>query len=165
MKQPPNQEHVAYNAAVKESYFKVLKGTKQLLSSVFQHELRCTLQRNNRSTIGFGVTVHEVVSPLIYLSLECNDGERLSIHFGFELFQEESEYSIITSKFVRLLYKLTSVEHTAYNIEQCINTEYVINACSELYETIEDSAHKQHSFSLIAYRPIKPKRNRMQAVA
>src|ERR1700712_4757418 len=111
MKKQINNKHLAYNKAVKEAYFKVLRATKLLIATIFQHELRCTYQRSNRSTVGFGTTVHELITPLVYLSLECNDSEVLSIHFGIELFNGENEYATITAQFVRLLYKLTSVEH------------------------------------------------------
>jgi hypothetical protein len=165
MKQQAHTNYSAYNSAVKEAYFKQLKGTKQLLATVFQHELRCTLQRTNRSTVGFGTTVHEIVSPLVYLSLECNDGERLSIHFGFELFSNECEYSIVTSKFLRMLYRITAVENSTINIERSINTDHVITDCSALYEAIEDSHIKQHKFSLIAYKPVSTKRKQLMEVA
>lgn len=154
----------AYNKAVKGAYFKLWRGTQQLLTTVERHELRCTLQRQDRSAISFGSKVHEVINPLIYLSLECNDGELLSIHFGFEQLVEDQEYSHITSRFVRLLYKLTASENTSINIESCINTDYIITSCSELYEVVEDRM-KHHSFSLIKYKPATTRRKQMMAVA
>lgn len=159
-----NLTSLPYNEAVKKAYFKILKGSKQLLSSTFRHELRCTLCRSNKPGT-MVTTIDELVNPLFYLSLECNDGERFSIHFGFELFKHECEYSMITSKFVRLLYKLTSIEHTAINIEDCINAEYVITDCSALYEAIEDSNNKQHKLTVVQYKPAAVKRKQMKAVA
>jgi len=153
-----------YNEAVKRAYFKILKGSKLLLSTIYQHELRCTLCRSNKPGTMVN-TIDELVNPLLYLSLECNDGERYSIHFGFELFKHECEYSVVTSKFVRLLYKLTSTEHTTINIEDCVNTEYVITDCSALFEAVEDSNNKQHKLTVIQYKPAAIKRKQMKAVA
>jgi len=163
-KQDANQILLTYNKSVKEAYLKILKGAKQLLSTTFRHELRCALCRSNKPGTMVN-TIDELVNPIIYLSLECNDGERYSIHFGFEQFKEECEYSIITAKFVRLLYKHTSVEHTTVNIEDCINTEYVITDCSALYEAVEDSHHKKHKLIVIPYKPAAEKRKLMKAVA
>jgi len=155
---------LAYNKAVKAAYFKLWKLTQQLLATIERHELRCTLQRQDRTAIAFGSKVHEVINPLIYLSLECNDDELLSIHFGFEQLVEDQEYSHITSRFVRLLYKLTATENTSINIESCINTDYIITSCSELYEVVEDRM-KHHTFSLIKHKPAATRRKQMMAVA
>lgn len=155
----------AYNMAVKTAYFKLLKAATQLIATVEQHELRCTLQREIKSEISLGSKVHEVISPIIYLSLECNDADRLSIHFGFELFQGDSEYAHITSRFIRMLYKLTAVEQTGINIEDCISTDYVLTSCSELYEVIEDSPFKEHTFKLIKHKVTAAQRKQRLSVA
>jgi hypothetical protein len=154
----------AYNKAVKEAYFKLLKFTKQLLATIERHELRCILQREDQAPLVTGSKVHELVSPLLYLALECQDSERLIIRFGFEQLSEDSEYSHITARFVRLLYTLTALENTATNIESCVNTNYVITNCSELYEHVEDRI-KHHTFSLIKYKPAVSRRKQMKAVA
>jgi hypothetical protein len=153
----------AYNMEVKAAYFKVLKQTKQLLATIERHELRYTYVRNTKDNKGFITTVNELISPLLYLSLEWSV-DNLTISYGFECFNNESEYTAITAKFVRLLYKLTSTEQTTLDIEECIDTEYVNTDCSALYEAIEDSNNKQHSFSLIAYKPTA-KRKQLKAVA
>ena len=140
--------NTSYNEAVKQAYFKLLKHTKQQLSTIEKDELRYTLQREDNSPIGFGTKVHELINPLVYLSLECNDGELLNIHWGFEQLIEDTEYAHITQYFARMLYKLTSVEHSAINIEKCVSTDYIIVNCSELYETVEDRM-RYHTFSLI----------------
>ena len=142
---------LAYNKAVKAAYFKLWKLTQQLLATIERHELRCTLQRQDRTAIAFGSKVHEVINPLIYLSLECNDDELLSIHFGFEQLVEDQEYSHITSRFVRLLYKLTSKDAYPIDIENCVRTDWFINSSSELYSYIEDR-NKYHTFKRIKYK-------------
>lgn len=155
----------AYNMTVKTAYFKLLKATTKLLATVEQHELRCTLQRQIKSEISFGSKVHEIISPMIYLCLECNFAARLTIHFGFELFQGDNEYAHITSRFIRMLYKLTSVECTGINIEDCVDTNYVLTSCSELYEVIEDSPFKEHTFKLIKYKVTAAQRKQRLSVA
>jgi len=164
MKQQSNSDPTssAYNKSVRAAYFQLLKATKQLLATIERHELRCTLQRQDREPIVFGSKVHEIITPLIYLSLECNDGETLTIHWGIEQLIEDSDYSVITSRFVRSLYKLTASENTSINIESCINTDYIITNCSELYEVVEDN-NKLHTFTLIKHNPIG--RRKLQAVA
>ena len=155
----------AYNRTVNTAYFKILKATTRLIATVEQHELRCTLQRPIKSEISFGTKIHEIVSPMIYLCLECNFEARLTIHFGFELFQGDNEYSNITAKFLRMLYKLTSIEHTGINIEDCINTDNVLTSCSELYEVIEDSPFKEHTFKLIKHKVTAAQRKQRLSIA
>lgn len=155
---------LAYNKSVKEAYFKVLKQLKQLLATVERHELRCTLQKEDKSEVTFCTTVHELFNPLVYLALQCRDGEVFTIHFGAEQLINDLQYSYVTSGFVRILYKLTSSEHTAINIEDCINTEFIITNCSELYEVIEDRNHS-YQFRLIKHKRAATKRKQMQAVA
>jgi hypothetical protein len=153
-----------FNKSVHDSFAKLLDATFKLLASIERHELRCYLFRSDNSNIGFGSKVYEIVSPLLYLSLESQDGEELSIHFGFELLNGNSEYSHITSRFVRLLYSLTAKENTATNIENSINTDYVIYDCSALYETVEDRM-RYHSLKVLSYKPASMKRKAIMAVA
>jgi hypothetical protein len=154
----------AYNKQVKGAYFKVLKQLKLLLATIERHELRCTLQKQDQSKIVFSTTVHEIFSPLAYLSLQCRDGERFTIHFGVEQLIDDLQYSYVTTGFVRILYKLTSSELTAINIEDCVNVEYIITSCSELYEVVEDR-NSTYEFSLIKHKPAAMKRKQMAAVA
>jgi hypothetical protein len=154
------------NKAVKTAYFKIVKAAKILLSAVERHDLRCILIRKGKSGENtLNTTLHELVNPIIYLSLECHDKENYSIHFGVEQFKQECEYSIMTAKFVRILYRLTSLEQTTLNIEDCVNTEYVITDCSALYEAIEDSKLKNHALEIVPYKQTVNKRKLMKAVA
>jgi len=155
----------AFNKQVYESYFKLLKETEKLLATLQQHELRFTFQRRDNSEISAFSKVHELVSPLLYLSLECPDGEKLCIKFGFEQGGDDYRFSHITAKFLRMLYKYTAMENTAFNVEKCINTDYIIVNCSELYECIDDSHKKLHTFKLIKHKPSATQRKRMLSVA
>jgi hypothetical protein len=156
----------SYNQAVKTAYFKIVKAAKTLLSTIERHELRCTLIRKGQSGENtLNTTIHQLVNPIIYLSLECHDRENYSIHFGIEQFQHECEYSMLTAKFLRIIYKLTSVEQTTVNIDDCVNTAYVITDCSALYEAVEESTLKNHSLEIVPYKQTMSKRKQMKAVA
>jgi hypothetical protein len=149
---------LAYNAEVKKAYFKVLKEAKALIATVEQHELRCTLYQADRSKPVFMNKVHEFVSPLIYLSLMA-PVDTYCIHFGFELgSSSQSDFTELTSKFLRKLYKLTSIEHTAINIEDCVSTYNVITEATELFDYMEERGKSNHTFELIAYKPKTAKR-------
>lgn len=150
-----------YNKVVKDTYFKLLKAAIQLIGTVERHELRCSLHRENRSPIGIGTKVHEMVNPIIYMALEASFLGDLQIHFGFEQFSNECEYSHITSKFLRMLYKLTDVSNTTIDIEGCIFTDYIITDCSALYEAVEDR-NKHHLFKLIPYKPKAKKKEQLR---
>jgi len=135
------------------------------IATLQQHELRYTLQQQDNTPISVFSKVHELVSPLLYLSLQCCDGERLSIKFGFEQGGDDYRFSHITAKFLRMLYKFTASENTTVDIESCIHTDYIIVNCSELYECIEDSHRSQHTFKLIKYKQSAIPRKRMLSVA
>lgn len=141
----------AYNAEVLKAYRKIFKEAKALIASVERHELRCILERTGSAEPKLFAKVNELISPILYLSLEYAGLEQLSIYYGFEQFTGKCDYSDITAKFVRLLYKLTSVEHTMINIEDCVNTEYVIAECSALYDTVEGN-NKHHTLTVIPYK-------------
>lgn len=153
-----------FNKSVHDSFARLLEATFKMLAAVERHELRCYLFRSDNSNIRFGSKVYEFVSPLLYLSLESQDGNALTIHFGFELLNADSEYTLITSRFVRMLYNFTAKENTVVDIESCINTNYVIYECSALYETIEDRM-RHHILKVIPYKPASAKRKQMMAVA
>lgn len=152
-----------YNNEVRMAYDKILKLVTRHIATVERHDLRCTLQRRDDGEIGFGHKVHELVSPIIYLSLECNDGELLSIHWGFEQFDERCEFSAITAQFIRSIFSFTALEHTSWNIQQCVHTDYVVTNCSELFEVIEDG-NRYHTYKVIPYKAMAKKKS-LRAVA
>lgn len=148
----------AYNTEVKKAYFKVLKEAKALIATVERHELRCTLYQGDRSKPVFMNKVHEFVSPLFYLCLMA-PVDTYCIHFGFEVGgSNESDFTELTSKFLRTLYKLTSVEHTAIRIDDCVSTYNVITECNELFDYMEERGKSNHTFELIEYKPQGMKR-------
>jgi hypothetical protein len=158
-----NNGRPEYNEVVKD-YFKLLKLTKQSLATIERHELRYSLIREDSTEIGFCTKVHQMVTPIVYMSLEADALGVLFISFGFEQFDRDCEFSHITSEFIRNLYKLTDASNTAINIERCINTDNVITCCSELYEVIEDR-NLYHNFKLIPYKSTASQRKLIQAVA
>jgi hypothetical protein len=150
----------SYNSLVKSTYFKLLNRTRQLLSTLDNPDLRGTLCKHQTpKRLHVFTVVHEFVSPICYLALQCDGGQRLSIHFGFEQVGIEEDYSIITGPFMRMLYTLTSKEQTAINIEDCISTDYVFTHCIDLFTSIATA--KSHTFKQLTYRPtVKIKRLR-----
>jgi hypothetical protein len=158
---PPSA--LSRNDAIRAAYHRILNETTKLTATIERHDLRCTLQREDKTPSEFQSTVHEILSPLFYLSLQsCVGG--LNIHFGFQRLEVESEYSFFLSRFLRIVYTYTSVTHTTINIEDCINTDYIIVDCSELYETIEDG-NQHFTVKVIPYKPVLRKKRKLQKVA
>ena len=157
----------SYNSLVKLTYFKLLNRTKNLLSTLDNADLRGTLgtlcKHESPKKLQVYTVVHEFVNPVCYLALQCNGGQRLSIHFGFEQVGIEDDYSVVTGPFMRMLYTLTSKEHTPFNIEDCICTDYIFTHCIDLFTSIANA--KSHKFKLLPYKPATARRKQMRAVA
>ncbi|RZK08829.1 MAG: hypothetical protein EOO43_21315 [Flavobacterium sp.] len=146
-----NQQQ-AYNSIVKDAYYAILKKVKQQLSTIEQHELRYSLEREDKS-ISIGTIIHEIITPLIYLRLEFHTDNVFAIHFGIEPVNQQGQLSSITTSFIRLLYKLTCKENTAINIEDCVRTDWFINSCSDMYQYLEERGNKHHTFKQLPYKP------------
>ncbi|RZK26664.1 MAG: hypothetical protein EOO43_02135 [Flavobacterium sp.] len=145
-------ENAAYNKAVKDSYMQVLKQAKQMLGTIEQEELRYTLEREDRAN-KVGTIIHEIINPLLYLRLEYHTDNVYAIHFGIEEVNQLGQLSEITTKFIRLLYKLTSCDQTNINIENSVRTDWLINNPSSMYEFIEERGCKHHTFKQLPYKP------------
>lgn len=154
-----------FNKAIHDSFTKVLDATLKLLATVERHELRCYLVCADDGLVGLSNhKVFELISPLLYLSLESRSDDMLTIRYGFELFSNRCEYSPITSRFVRTLYSFTAKENTTIDIESSIDTDGVIYDCSALYETIEDTM-RYYTLKVIPYKVAVAKRKTIMAVA
>jgi hypothetical protein len=151
---------IQYNEVVKQAYFTIFKAAKQLLSYIERDELRYCLIRQDET----GSIIHEFVSPLLYLRLDCGSEGHYIIHYGFELFDNPNGYAKLTASFIRYIYKLTSKEATAINIEDSVRTDWLITNCDELYAYIEER-NKYHTFKLIPYKVTATKRKRLLSVA
>jgi hypothetical protein len=152
------QSGSAYNAEVRKAYHRILKQAKALIATVEQHELRCSLVQADRSKPVFMNKVHEFVNPLIYLCLMC-PVDTYEIYFGFELgSSSESDFTNLTSKFMRILYKQTSAEQTTINIEDCVSTYNVITECNDLFDYMDERGKSNHTFELIPYKAATIKR-------
>ena len=157
------QNQLTYNQCVQLAYFQLLKQAKQMLATIEHDELRCTLERNdNVRPVNQGV-IHEFINPLIYLRLECHSDNLCAIHFGFDEVKQPGEISDLTTKFLRLLYKLTSKDAFPIDIELCVKTDWFINTCSGLYEYIEESEY--YTFRKIKYKVTSKKRKQLLSVA
>ena len=142
----------AYNQEVKTAYFKLLKHTMLLTAKLENSEHRVTLQHSSSSkVIGYGTKLHELITPIFYLALECEGSKKLCIHFGFEQLGVNEDYSAVTRPFLRILHNLTAKRFTVVNIEDCINVDYIMFRCKELYEAVSKSNH-DYIIKQIPYR-------------
>ncbi|PTQ96834.1 hypothetical protein C8P68_104325 [Mucilaginibacter yixingensis] len=162
MKTSTTTDLIPYNKVVKEAYQATYKKARQLLSNIEQEELRYSLERECR-TVKPDTVIHEFVSPLIYLRLECDQQGLLCIHWGFEEVMNDERYSNLTAEFLRVLYHNTDKSNTAIDIEASVKTNWLIKTCSEMYEYLEER-NKHHTFKQIAYKPASVKR-KLKAVA
>jgi hypothetical protein len=155
---------VPFNKIVKAAYYQILKEAKAMLATIEHEELRYSLVREDKTNNAIGTIVHEFINPLLYLRLECHKNGLHGIHYGFEQIGNDPQLSNRTAFFTRSVYRLTSKELTAINIEACVHNDWCITQCSELYEYIEEQ-QKHHQFQLIKYKPAAMKRKQMKAVA
>jgi hypothetical protein len=153
----------AYNAAVTKAYFRTLEYAKEMIATLHPYEARCSLEFEESNSDAIFKT-HQFVSPVLFLDLHW-DLITLQIHFGYECFDTNSELADFSSEFVRALYKFTSKPYTKVNIEDCVHCNNIITTCSDLFEAIDDSNHKRHTFKEIPYKERQSKRKTMQAVA
>ena len=161
--QPVNQNQLPYNKAVYLAYTAIYKNAKQLLSTLEREEMRYTLEREDKTPIKIGTIIHELISPLLYLRIECHPSNSYAIHYGFEQVSAINQYSKLTSLFIRSIYKFTSKDNTQVNIEDCIRTDWCIT-CSDMYEYVEENS-KHHTFKLVQHKTKPARRKQMQAVA
>ncbi|MBE9584018.1 hypothetical protein IM792_06115 [Mucilaginibacter sp. JRF] len=157
------QQLTAYNKAVRDSYAQILKQARQMLGSIEQEELRFMLVREDKFS-GIGTVINELINPLLYIRLEHHTDDTYAIHFGFEQISKSVELSTVTTQFVRLLYKQTSRDSTAVNIEDCVRTDWFVNSPSEMYQYIEERGLRHHTFKQLLYKPKTAKR-KLKAVA
>ena len=154
-----------HNQAIKTAYFKILKDTLQLLGTLEEEALRCSFIRNiPRKNSPIDVQ-HEIISPIIYLSLQKDTNDKLRIQFGFEMMDYNREVAQVTSGFLRLLYKFTGIDNTPVDIESCVDTGHVFTDCSSIYEQIESRHHHAHTFKQIPYKAMGAKRKQHLRVA
>ncbi|MET3980407.1 hypothetical protein ABIB62_003008 [Mucilaginibacter sp. UYP25] len=154
----------AYNGAVKAAYHAILKIAKQLLSTVAHEELRYSLTREDKSANEAGSIIHEFLTPMLYIRLDCGFDNVYSIHFGVETFDKPNEFTTLTAKFIRTIYRLTSKELTHTNIEHSVQVDWVIINCSEMYQHIEER-NRHHTFKLITHKVTAKQRKQLLSVA
>ena len=164
MKQQLNHQQLTYNDYVALAYFQLLKQTRQMLAAIEHEELRYTLERIDRKQTQIGSIIHELINPLIYLRLELHTDNQMAIHFGIEQTNQQGQLSELTSKFLLLLYKLTSKDTYPVDIESSVRTDWFINSCSEMYEYME-VRNKYHTFRQIKYKVSAQKRKQLLSVA
>lgn len=165
MKQQINSqsEILPYNECVRMAYHQILKQAKSMLATIEHEELRYLLEREDKPGTVVGHVIHEIVNPLIYLRLEEHSDGIYSIHFGIESDRQLGQLADITTRFLRILYKVTTLGAFPVNIENCVRTDWFIHNVSGLYEYLEES--EKYSFKIIPYKVTASKRKQMKAVA
>jgi len=158
------EAQMLYNSVVEQAYFRVLKKAKQMLATIEQEELRFTLERSDKGETKGDMIIHEIISPVLYLRLECHTDNVMAIHFGIEPVNQLGQLSDLTSMFLRKLYEYTGQESTGANIEKCVRTDWFINLCSEMYEYIE-VRNKYHTFKQIKYRDASTRKKQILSIA
>lgn len=147
---------LAFNSEVRKVYFRILREAKALIAANERDELRYTLIKEDKALQGQGI-IHELISPLLYLRLECDGTGEYAVHYGYEPRPITSEFCTMNAPFVRFIYKLTAAENTSVNIEESVRIDFVINHCSELYEHVAEH-NRHHFFQLIPYKAKAVKR-------
>jgi hypothetical protein len=150
--QTNNAQLLERNRAVRSAYLQIYKEVKALLSTLEEELLRQIMEREHKGIASVGSIIHELISPLLYLRLECYTGNILAIHYGYDQGDLASQFYSITSAFIRTLYKLTMATDSAINIEDCIRTDWVIVNCSEMFEYMAER-NKHHSYKVLKYKP------------
>jgi hypothetical protein len=153
----PTSSLPAYNTAVHKAYGRILKHTKQLLASLEQEELRFTLERMERSKKPHTV-IHELISPLLFLRLECSSDALMTIHFGIEHVDQSPALSMVTAAFLRMLFKETSNKKDGIDIEDCVKTDWFIKSCSEMFEYVEER-NRYHTLKQLKYKRTPQQKN------
>jgi hypothetical protein len=161
-KKHPLHKTMSYNDLVQQAYHGILKQAEQLLASLEEEELRYVLERND-DKIDPDRIVHELVSPLLYVRLECAADSKLAIHFGIEPVTKDPGSQAVTATFLRILFTQTSKAYTGIMIEDCVKTDWLVNMCSEMFEYIQER-NKYHTFRVIPYKK-HPARKRVLKVA
>lgn len=141
---------IHYNSIVKQVYEKLFKSALLLISYIEVKPLRGVLTRQDSPNLKSGYIVHELINPLLYLRLECSTAKIYTIHYGYEQSELVSQYYPITSAFIRSIYRYTSKENTSVDIENCVQTDWIITNCAELFEYIMDR-NKFHQYSVKDY--------------
>jgi hypothetical protein len=145
------------------AYLTIVNYSKKLISSIPEEPLRQILEKTNNSSIKINSVIHELISPLVYLRLDCSKKGAYQIHYGYEQTDIYIKHYPVTSAFIRSIYRYTDKKNTVIDIEDCIHTDWVITNCAELFEYIGDR-NKHHVVSTLAYKPEKQQKRVLQTV-
>ena len=141
--------HQHYNLQVLQVYKRLLRKAVALIASLPTNNIHCAFVRlENAFEPGL---IHEFISPVLYLRLDCDRNGKLAIHYGYEQSLAFSHLYPTTSSFIRLVYKLTMAS-VHINIEDCIRSDYVIYECANLYAQTELTQLKAYSPIIIKHK-------------
>jgi hypothetical protein len=158
-----NPEQATYNKAVTNVYFKLLKAAKELLATNEAEPVRYTLTRCEKHKQTRQITLHDFISPLLYLRLELYPNNEMAIHYGYEAQPVFSPYYHVSATFIRIVYKLTSYNGEGINLEDAIRIDWIVTSSSDAYEYLEEQGTKYHQYELLKYKPKQMKRKLRKA--
>ena len=148
-----------------QTSYRIIRQYRKLTSLFSKKWKRCLriLNREDKPRTVVGHVIYEIVNPLIYLRLEEHTDGIYSIHFGIEPVERLGQLTDITTRFLRLLYKVTMLGAFPVDIESCVRTDWFVHNVSGLYEYLEES--EKYTFKLIPYKVTASKQRQMKAVA
>ncbi|WP_462265125.1 hypothetical protein [Mucilaginibacter sp.] len=157
-------EQLTYNECVHRTYKLILLWATAAIATIDDDKLRGTLIREDALPITEGSIIHELISPILYLRLECYAGNEYGIRFGYEPSPSYGQYYPIMAAFVRMIYKLTSKKASQVNIENAVRIYHIQVDCADLYDWMQEIVSRYHRHEQIPYKAATLKR-KLQKVA
>jgi hypothetical protein len=143
-----------YNDAVELAHTKIFKFAKQLIATIERDDMRCYFERKDSAPVVDTIR-HEIISPLLYLRLQCELDGMFTIRFGIEPAPSNPELADLTSDFLRMLFRATDKAAKDVDIERCIETDWFINVCGDMYEYVDTALHsKHHTLRKVPYKGV-----------
>ncbi|MXV17724.1 hypothetical protein [Hufsiella ginkgonis] len=114
------QELKAIDEAIIKAYHEIVRATIEVAKNCMLESFRTRIELDHVSVHPVQDRIHEVLSPLLFLSLERCEDRRLYIVYSpnpdIVDFLGDSTYT----KLIRNIYKATMSDHTEVNIENCL---------------------------------------------
>jgi hypothetical protein len=159
-----HSELLTYNECVHRAYKLIHLWATASIATIEEDLLRATLIREDPLPIKEGSIIHEFVSPILYLRLECYHGQGYGIRFGYEPSPSYSKYYPMMAAFVRMIYKLTSKKASQVNIEMAVRIHHIQVDCAELFDYLQEVCSRYHRYEVVPYKAASQKR-KLQKVA
>ena len=154
---------LTYNECVHRAYKLIHRWAVAAISTIEEEAFRGTLIREDALPIREGSIVHEMVSPILYLRLECYAGGEYGIRFGYEPSPSFGKYYPIMASFVRMVYKLTNKRASQVDMERCVRIYHIQTDCADLYHYMAEVVSRYHRHEAVAYKASAVKRKLLKA--